>query len=105
MKRSVLVVMLLLLAVPCLAAGQPQTPAPPTPGPEIQRLGYFVGTWKTDSGETVTYEWFTGGFSVIGRVENSGPEGKSSELRIMTYDPDAKDYTHYRVTSMGPGAH
>ena len=73
MKRSVLVVILLVLAAPCLASGQPQTPAPPTPGPEYQRLGYFVGTWKTDSGETVTYEWFTGGFSLIGRVENSGP--------------------------------
>ena len=40
---------------------------------------------------------------MIGHVENSGPEGKSSELRIITYDPDAKDYTQYRVTSTAPG--
>jgi hypothetical protein len=102
MRRLVIVVILLALAVPCLAAGQPQTAPPPKPGPDIQRLAYFVGTWKTET-ETVTYEWFTGGFSLIGRVENSGPGGNSSELRILTYDPSAKDYTQYRVTSVGPG--
>ena len=46
MKRSVLIVLLLVLAVPCLAFGQAQTAPPPKPGPEVQRLGYFVGTWK-----------------------------------------------------------
>jgi len=102
MKR-LLVIVVLVLAVPFLASGQPQTAQPPKPGPEVQRLGSLVGTWKTDSGETVTYEWFRGGFSLIGRVENSGPEGKSSELRILTYDPDAKTYTQYRITSTGPG--
>ena len=35
--------------------------------------------------------------------ENSGPEGKSTELRIITYDPDAKTYSEYRITSTGPG--
>jgi hypothetical protein len=101
MKR-LLVIVVLVLALACLAFGQTQTAPPPKPGPEIQRLGHLIGTWKTET-ETVTYEWFTGGFSVIGHVENSGPEGKSSELRIITYDPDAKDYTQYRVTSMAPG--
>jgi len=36
-------------------------------------------------------------------VENSGPEGKSTELRIITYDSDAKTYSQYRITSTGPG--
>jgi hypothetical protein len=63
-----------------------------------------VGTWKTDTGETVTWEWFDGGFSLVGHfVENSGPEEKSTELRIMTYDPDAKTYSQFRITSTGPG--
>ena len=100
--NRLLVIVVLLVAVPCLVSGQPQTSPPPKPGPEVLRLGSLIGTWKTET-ETVTYEWFTGGFSVIGHVENSGPEGKSSELRILTYDPDAKDYTQYRVTSMAPG--
>jgi len=101
MKRLFAIVVLMLV-ITCLAFGQQQTAPPPKPGPEVQRLGSWVGTWKTDT-ETVTWEWFKGGFSLIGHVENSGPEGKSSELRIVTYDPDAKDYTQYRVTSMGPG--
>ena len=100
--NRLLVIVVLLLAVSCLVSGHPQTSLPPKPGPEVLRLGSFIGTWKTET-ETVTWEWFTGGFSLIGHVENSGPEGKSSELRIITYDPDAKDYTQYRVTSMGPG--
>lgn len=103
MNRPAIVVILLVLAAPCLASGQPQTAPPPKPPPEVQRLGYFVGTWKTDTGETVTWEWFTGGFSLVGHVENSAPTGKSSELRILTYDPEAKTYSQYRITSTGPG--
>ena len=33
-------------------------------------------------------------------MENSD---KSTELRIITYDPDAKTYSQYRITSTGPG--
>lgn len=102
MKRPSVVLVLLLTAA-SLASGQKQTAPTPNPGPEVQRLGYFVGTWKTDTGETVTWEWFDGGFSLVGHVENSGPEGKSTELRIMTYDPNKRTYSQYRVTSLGPG--
>src|SRR5262249_51519938 len=78
-RLSVMFMMVMLvLAAPYLAPGQPQT-APPKRGPEVLRLGSLIGTWKTDYGEKVTYEWFDGGFSVIGHVENSGPEGKSTE--------------------------
>jgi hypothetical protein len=106
MRRLLLVVALLVLAVPCLAFGQAQTVQPPKPGPEIQRIGYWVGTWKTESGpssSTITWEWFAGGFGLIGREEGTGPAGKYSYLRIMTFDPDAKVYTHYMMTSRGPG--
>src|SRR5215469_16622230 len=90
MKRLSAIVVLTVV-ITCLAFGQQQTAPPPKPGPEIQRLGSMVGTWKTDDGETVTYEWFDGGFSLIGHVENSD---KSTELRIITYDPDAKTYSN-----------
>ena len=103
--KKLLAIGVLMLVITCLAFGQQQTAPPPKPGPEVQRLGSMIGTWKTDAGETVTYEWFDGGFSVIGHVENSGPEGKSTELRIDTYDPDAKTYSEYRISSTGPGGH
>jgi hypothetical protein len=102
MKRLLAMVMLVLAAAH-LASGQQQPAPPPKPGPEVQRLGSLIGTWKTDAGEKVTYKWFDGGFSVIGHVENSGPDGKSTELRIITYDPDVKTYSQYRITSTGPG--
>ena len=72
--KKLLAIGVLMLVITCLAFGQQQTAPPPKPGPEVQRLGSMIGTWKTDAGETVTYEWFDGGFSVIGHVENSGPE-------------------------------
>ena len=57
-----------------------QAPPAPKPGPEHQKLAYFVGTW-TNEGEMKpspmgpggkitgkdTCEWFEGGFSVICR--------------------------------------
>jgi len=105
MKR-LLVIVLLVLAVPCLAFGQAQTVQPPKPGPEIQRLGSWVGTWKTESGpssSTITWEWFVGGFGLVGREEGTGPAGKYSYLRVMTFDSVEKVYTHYLITSLGPG--
>ena len=39
MKRVPVVVVVLAFAVPCLAQ-------PPKPGPEVQKLAYYVGTWK-----------------------------------------------------------
>jgi hypothetical protein len=96
-------IVLQILVVTCVAFGQQQTASPSKVLPEVQRLGSLVDTWKTDMGETVTYEWFDGGFSVVGHVENSGSEGKSTELRIITYDTDAKTYSQYRSTSVAPG--
>jgi hypothetical protein len=103
MKRPILLVLSFSLAIPCLAAAQ----APPPPvGPEVQRLAYWVGTWNYKSAtasSTITYQWFTGGFSLIGREEGTGSAGKYAYLRVLTYDPAEKMYTHYLVTSGGPG--
>ena len=73
MKR-LLAIVVLMLVITCLAFGQQQTAPPPKPGPEVSRLGSMVGTWKTDTGETVTYEWFDGGFSLIGHEEARSAE-------------------------------
>ena len=104
--NRLLVIVLLVLAVPCLAFGQAQAVQPPKPGPDVQRLGYFVGAWKSEaskSAATMTCEWFAGGYSIVCREEITAVAGKTSDLRVMTYDPDSKVYTHYMVTSMGPG--
>ena len=42
--KNLLVNVVMTLAVPCMA----QTAQPPAPGPEVQELGYFLGTWKSE---------------------------------------------------------
>jgi hypothetical protein len=112
MKKLPVVVVLSLLAVPSLAFGQAPTPQPPQPGPEVQKLAYFLGTWKAE-GELIggpsagrfsgagSCEWFAGGFHAVCRREGTGPAGKSTELEIFTYDAEAKAYTRYGITSRG----
>jgi len=113
MKR-LLVIIVLALAVPCLAFGQAQTTQPPKPGPEVQKLAYYVGTWKGE-GEvkagpfgpagkfsgTDTCEWFAGGFHLVCRGEGTSPEGKRTGLSILAYDAEAKAYTYYGISSFG----
>ena len=106
MKRAVLIVLLLTLAVPCLAFGQAQTAPPPKPGPEVQPLGYWVGTWKyeaTKSSSIFTCEWFTGGFTLMCRGEGTNASGKFSNLQLMTYDSGAKAYTIHMASSTEAG--
>jgi len=110
MKR-LLVIVVLALVVPCLAFAQA---TPPKPGPEVQKLAYYVGTWKSE-GEakassfgpagkfsgTDTCEWFAGGFHLMCRGEGTGPQGKMTDLGIFAYDAEAKTYTYHGISSLG----
>lgn len=94
-----------------LAAAQE---GPMKPGPEHEKLGYFVGNW-TSEGKinenpmmpagpmtgTSHCEWFEGKFAVVCRDEGNGPMGKTKGLGIMSYSADAGAYTYYGVDSMG----
>jgi hypothetical protein len=87
-----------------------QAPQAPKPGPEHQRLGYFVGKWKAE-GEmkpgpmgpggkmtsSDTCEWFEGQFTVVCRYQGSGPMGPSKGLGILGYNTEEKVYTYYGV--------
>jgi Protein of unknown function (DUF1579) len=112
MKRLAVVVVL-LLAVPCLALGQAQ---PPKPGSEVEKLAFYVGTWKLEgdlragpwgpagkaSGTSIC-EWFAGGFHVAcrGEFEPIGSSVKMTNLEIVSYDAAAKAYTYHGITSFG----
>jgi hypothetical protein len=110
MKRLLVIVVVLAFAVPCLA----QTAQPPKPGPEVQRLGYYLGTWKSEGEAKAsafgpagkfsmmdTCEWFPGGFQVVCRGEGIGPAGKMTSMGILAYDTEAKAYTVYGISSRG----
>ena len=84
------------------------------PGPEVRRLGYFVGTW-TSEGEirpnafipagkfksTDTCEWFPGGFHVVCRSKGDGPAGPTRGLGILAWSPQGKVYTYSGIDNSG----
>src|SRR5437762_8395491 len=107
-----------LFVTPCLAFGQEQTNQTPKPGPEVQKLGYYVGTWK-GQGESkggpfgpagklsskMTCDWFSGGFQMVCRGEETGPTGTRGFLNIKSYDQKTKSYTEYAISSLGDSEH
>jgi Protein of unknown function (DUF1579) len=82
----------------------------PKPGPEVERLGFFVGKWKTTGEmkqtpfwpggkytEKATCEWFAGKYSVVCKFKGKGPMGPMEGLGIMGYSTEEKAYVHYGV--------
>jgi hypothetical protein len=86
----------------------------PKPGPEVRKLGYYVGTWK-GHGETVasafgpagklsslqTCSWFAGNFHIVCRGEETGPTGVRQFLNIIGYDDKTKAYVQHSISSFG----
>jgi len=109
-----LVTAALLMSASSSAFAQSQTDPAPVPSPEVQRLGYYVGTWE-GHGETkagpfgeagklsskMTCNWFAGGHQVVCQGEETGPSGKRRFLAIKSYDEAAKAYTEYSISSFG----
>ena len=86
----------------------------PKPTAEHQRLGYFVGNWKTE-GEMKPSEmgpggkmsavdkctWFEGGFAVVCHSDGTSPMGPSKGIGILGYSAEEKVYTYTGVDSLG----
>lgn len=86
----------------------------PTPTPEHERLGYFVGKWNAE-GEmkqnpwmptgkytsSESCEWFEGHFAVVCRSEGKGPMGMMKGLGFLSYSPEEKSYTYYGIDTTG----
>ena len=91
-----------------------QEPKAPKPGPEHQRLGYYVGNWTTE-GEvkpsemgpagkitsTDKCDWFEGRFAVVCHSDGKSPTGPTKSLGILSYSPEEKVYTYYGVDNSG----
>jgi hypothetical protein len=80
----------------------------PKPGPEFERLGFFVGKWKTTGEMKETpfgpagkfsvnekCEWFPGKYAVVCRGKGKGPAGPTEGLGIMSYSTEEKAYVSY----------
>ena len=104
----------LFLFVVHAASGPAEAADQPKPGPEVQKLGYYLGSWRGE-GETkggpfgpagklsskTTCEWFAGGFQLVCRGEETGPTGTRAFLNIRAYDEAAKAYIEYGISSFG----
>ena len=100
-------------AVPLSAAAAQEQQAP-KPGPEHQKLAFFVGKWKAEGevkpgpmgpggkmNTTDTCEWFEGHYSVICRSEGTTPMGPSKSIGILGYSTEDRAYTYYGVDNSG----
>jgi hypothetical protein len=114
MKRTIgfFAICALLLGV-AMRAQDPQ--GAPTPGPEVKRLGYFIGTWKEvgtahmgamqgPEGKVTTttkYEWLPGGFFLVGHSDGVTSIGRDQEMSVMGWDETRKVYTYHAFDSAG----
>lgn len=116
MKPRMAAVCAVLLVLASVAVAQ--APQMPKPGPEIEKLQYFVGTWTAEyelkpgpmgPGGMVTAvdesRWMPGGFFVETRTDGHGAMGVLKGLAIMGYDAEAKVYTYDAFNNFGEADH
>ncbi len=110
--KATLASTLLLLTVS--AWGQMQAPKP---GPEVQKLAYFAGTWTLDGTiaqgpwgpggkftSTATEDWTADGFFLEGHADSKMPAeigGDSKATFYLGYDADESTYTRDEFNSQG----
>jgi len=99
MKKVLVIVVVLAFAVPCLAQGA----QPAKPGPELQKLGYLVGTWKLEAGKSsgaLQCEWVQWLQDVYLVCHEKTSE--SEAYSVFSYDAEAKVYKIERYLNDGP---
>lgn len=104
----------LVLSTAALPIAEAQPSQPPKPGPEHQRLAYYVGTWRSEGKmepgpmgpggtmtSTDTCEWFEGRYAVVCHYDGKSSMGPSKGLGIISYSAEEKVYTYYGTDSSG----
>ncbi len=113
MRKVAPLVVAFVVALAAVAAAQAPSQLV-KPGPEVQKLAYFVGTWKYE-GETrasdfgpagkfsgdETCDWYTGGFQLVCQFNETSAAGKATGMNILAYDSEEKVYTYYSISSRG----
>jgi len=90
-----------------------QAPQMPKPGPEHQRLHYYVGEWKSEGamkpsaygpgGKStgINHNRMLGDFFLVLEAEGAGPMGPVKEVAVIGYDSNRKTYTYDLFNSRG----
>lgn len=116
MKRICLLTILLFTVAAAFAQGPP---AAPTPAPELKKLDYFAGTWKSQGElkpgpmgpggkytETIHSEWMPGRFFLVEHTNaNMAAMGHLTEVAYLGYNAEEKSYTYDAFNSMGEAEH
>jgi len=103
---------LILLIVAAIYAQEPA--AVPKPGPEHEKLGYYVGKW-TEEGEikpsafgpggkytaTETCEWLHGKFAILCKEDGTMMGGEMHGTSIMSYNTQEKSYVYFETNNWG----
>ena len=95
-------------------AQEKKTPPMPRPGPEVEKLSYFVGAWtstghikpspSSEGGDTTGRDscgWMPGKFFVGCMMMSESPMGRIQTEGIMGYDTEKKIYTWTSFDSTG----
>jgi hypothetical protein len=113
MKRISMIFLAATMLMAMAAAQNP--PAPPKPGPEVEKLKYFLGNWK-QTGEvkpgpmgpggkvtgTQKGALMPGGFYIEVHGAGEAPGyGKFTSTAYLGYDPQEKTYTYDEFDSTG----
>jgi len=113
MKRTFNRIWILLVFGGVWAVWAQQPPEMPKPGPEQQRLRYFVGDWRSEGDMKASpfgpggkftgtdHSEMLGDFFVLTRSDGSGPMGKMKAVATLAYDPKQKVYTYDEYNSFG----
>lgn len=116
MKR--ILVLVLSLVIFAAALSMAQGPPKMTPAPELKKLDYFAGTWKT-TGElkpgpmgpggkytsTDHNAWEFGHFFLVTHSSMTGVMGNLTEVAYFGYSAPDKAYTYDAFNSMGEAEH
>ena len=118
MKRFATVAIMVLACAILVALGAQNPPPAPTPGPEVKKLDYFAGDWKSEGTlkpgpmgpggkvtETTHREWMPGGFFLVDHTKVSSAMENSTLVGIFGYDTNAKVYTFDEYGSDGETVH
>lgn len=116
MKR-VLAIPTILAICAAFAAAQDAASAP-APAPELKKLDYFAGTWKTQGeikpgpmgpggkfSSVDHYEWMTGKFFLVSHSRQTTSMGNAVGTAYFGYNTDDKNYTYDAFNTMGEAEH
>jgi hypothetical protein len=112
LTRLFLVFLTVVILVIVVCAQVPS--GPPKPGPEQEKLAYFVGKWVSE-GEakatafgpggkytaSETCEWFTGKFAVVCKNDGIMMGGAYKDINVLSYDTYAKTYVYFETNNWG----